>query len=219
MSRDNAAKLIHGLYAIADTACIPIEDIPAAAGLIIKAGCKLIQLRAKGVSDAEFLRAAQDVRSLTSASGAIFIVNDSIDIALKSAADGLHVGQSDIDLTQARAALGEDAIIGVSTHNTQEATEAEAGGADYISFGPIFPTRTKPDADRPKGTTALTEIRKTVSLPIVAIGGITEENAPAVMRSGADACAIISDILYLKDISSKTVAIIAALSRSKQSLD
>lgn len=215
MSRDNAAKVIRGLYAIVDTACIPIEDIPIAAGHIIKAGCRLIQLRAKGVPDAEFLRAAQDVRSLTSASGAIFIVNDSIDIALKSAADGLHVGQSDRTLTKARSALGEDAIIGVSTHNADEAAEAEAGGADYISFGPIFPTRTKPDADIPKGTTALTEIRKAVNLPIVAIGGITEVNAPEVIRSGADACAIISDILLSNDISSKTAAIIAAISRTK----
>jgi len=151
------------------------------------------------------------MQTAAASAGAVFIMNDNIDIAIKSKANGVHIGQTDANITHARSRLGVDAIIGVSTHNIKEAIEAEAAGADYISFGPIFPTQTKLDADRPKGLAALAELRRNVNIPIVAIGGITEDRAPDVIRHGANAVAVISDILLAKDIRQKTAALIKAV--------
>jgi len=242
MKRD-IHSIVRGLYAVIDTHYLSLPDAASVTELVLDAGCKLVQLRAKGAikpplpsplipltptfshegrgskrgereltTDA-ILTAAVAMRKAADSAGAVFIVNDSVDIAIASKADGVHIGQTDAAITDARRRLGSHAIIGVSTHNAQEAIEAEAAGADYISFGPIFPTRTKLDADRPKGLAALAELRCHVSLPIVAIGGITEANAPQVMRAGADAVAVISAILLAKDIRLKTEALVRAAGR------
>lgn len=225
----NIHDIVCGLYAIIDTSYISLPDAASVTKLILDGGCKLVQFRAKGATNPPhpnplplrerelaydaILTAASAMRKVADSAGAVFIVNDNIDIALASNADGVHIGQTDAAITDARSRLGSRAIIGVSTHNIQEAIEAEAAGANYISFGPIFPTQTKLDADRPKGLAALTELRRHVSLPIAAIGGITEENAKEVLRHGANAAAVISDILLANDIELKTTGLVRVVGR------
>ncbi|MDO8426591.1 MAG: thiamine phosphate synthase [Deltaproteobacteria bacterium] len=205
------AKQVKGLYAIIDTSYAPLEGLEKTASLIIEGGAKILQLRSKGTASGQVLEACRKLRRITLDNGAIFIVNDRVDIAIACGADGVHLGQEDIPLTDARSLLGASAIIGVSTHNTKEAKEAEASGADYISFGPVFPTKTKADAQSPKGLEGLKEIRKSVRLPIVAIGGVTEERLMDVLNSGADGAAIISDILASGDIRLKVSSIVSKI--------
>lgn len=199
-------KRIHGLYAIIDTTYTEVSAAARTASLLVEGGAKIIQLRAKGLLAAEMLEAALEIRRVTSDCKALFIVNDRIDVALIAGADGVHLGQGDIPAKDA-AVLLKGLIIGISTHNEQEATQAEADGATYISFGPIFPTRTKKDADTPKGLDRLRDIRGSVRLPIVAIGGITEASAVDVISAGADSVAMISELITATDIRAKTESV------------
>ena len=132
-------------------------------------------------------------------SDAVFIVNDHADIALAVDADGVHLGQDDLPVEEARRLLGKDRIIGVSTHSADQARAAQAAAADYIGFGPVFTTKTK-DAGPLQGLENLSNIRKTVSLPVIAIGGITNENIGGVLGAGADGVAVISAILSAPDL-------------------
>ncbi|GBE03401.1 thiamine-phosphate synthase [bacterium BMS3Abin09] len=134
------------------------------------------------------------MRALTAKQRAALIINDHIDIALAVDADGVHLGQEDMPLIEARRIMGRKKIIGISTHTLGQAQKAEAEGADYIGFGPVFHTNTK-DAGKPKGLKALQKVRAHIKIPIVAIGGITSSNIREVLMSGADAAAIASGIL------------------------
>lgn len=200
--------LISGLYPILDTSIIPLPKIEEYALKILSAGIKIIQLRAKESSAKEFLSASLTLRELTEKRGIVFIVNDRVDIALISKADGVHLGQQDLPCKEARRLLGEDKIIGVSTHNLQEALEAQNNEVDYISFGPIFSTTTKLDADKPKGIVGLKELTSCLDIPVVAIGGIKEDNLLKVMEGNADAVAMISEILKAPDITEKTLRLV-----------
>jgi thiamine-phosphate pyrophosphorylase len=130
---------------------------------------------------------------------ALFIVNDRIDVALAAGADGVHIGQDDMPYPLARTLLGEDKIIGVTVHSIGEAIEARDGGADYVGVSPIFGTGTKHDAGAPVGTELIREIRARLSIPIVAIGGITLHNASQAIRAGADAICAISAVVASGD--------------------
>lgn len=195
--------LIKGLYPILDTPIVPIPKLKETASEIIKGGCQLLQLRAEGLSTRELLTLSLSLRDITQKEGVAFIINNRVDIAIISNADGVHIGQRDLPCKEVRKLLGREKIIGVSTHNRKEAREAEANGADYIAFGPIFSTATKKDADRPKGLERLKEIKASATIPVVAIGGINEKNIREVMGTGIDAAAMISDILTADDISGK----------------
>lgn len=162
--------------------------------VVLKAGIKWIQYREKDKSCREIYEEAVKVRRLTKEFNATFIVNDHADIALAVNADGVHLGQEDLPLKKARKILGRKKIIGISTHSIEQAIAAEAEGADYIGLGPIFHTKTK-DAGEPKGITMLKEIKESVKIPVVAIGGINIENLKSVLNSGADAVAVASGIL------------------------
>jgi thiamine-phosphate pyrophosphorylase len=162
--------------------------------IILGAGVKWIQYREKSKPRREIYNEAKLLRKLTNEFGAVLIVNDYTDIALAVNADGVHLGQEDLPLKEARKILGKGKIIGASTHNIEEAIAAEAGGADYIGFGPIFPTVTK-DAGEPRGINMLREVKSRVSIPVVAIGGINIENLKSVMDTGTDAVAVASAIL------------------------
>jgi thiamine-phosphate pyrophosphorylase len=133
----------------------------------------------------------------------VLIINDRADIALAVDADGVHVGQEDLPLAAARKVLGPDKLVGVSTHDPAQALAAEHGGADYIGFGPLFGTSTKATGYNARGLDQLREIRALVRLPIVAIGGITTERAPAALAAGADAVAMISDVVLARDVTAK----------------
>lgn len=196
------------LYPIIDSSLISPADVEKTATDIINGGAKIIQLRAKGLSSREFLQSAFTVRKITKDRGVIFIVNDRVDIALIVGADGVHLGQDDLPVKEARRLLENDKIIGYSTHNIREALEAEKLPLSYISFGPIFPTKTKPDAQTPKGLKGLAEVRKAVKIPIVAIGGITETNMIHVLKQGADSAAMISEVLTSPDIPKKVKKLI-----------
>jgi thiamine-phosphate diphosphorylase len=208
--RETRLKAISGLYAIIDSTYIRLTDAGKTAEDMAGSGVKVIQLRAKGMGAKETLDAARAIREKARRRGALFIVNDRVDVALLSEADGVHLGQDDLPVEAARKLLGPSAIVGLSTHNVEEALEAQRRGADYISFGPIFKTRTKGDADAPKGIDGLRRLAsRGVTIPIVAIGGITGETAKEVIDAGASAAAIISDILLTSDINRKAKAIIA----------
>ena len=191
------------IYPIIDSSLIPSADTEKTATAIINGGARIIQLRAKGLLSREFLKSAFIVRKIAKDRDVIFIVNDRVDIALIVDADGVHLGQDDLPAKEARRLLGNDRIIGYSTHNLREALEAVRLPVDYISFGPIFPTKTKEDAQMPKGLKGLSEVRKAVEIPIVAIGGITETNMIHVLKQRADSVAMISEITTALDISKK----------------
>ncbi|MEK7773638.1 MAG: thiamine phosphate synthase [Deltaproteobacteria bacterium] len=208
-----ASIRIRGLYAIIDTAYVGRDGVREAAVGLLSGGARIVQLRAKDAAPRDALEASRIIREVTEKSGAIFIVNDRVDIAMISGADGVHLGQNDLPVAEVRRLLGPDRIIGLSTHDVKEALEAGPLGADYISLGPIFPTTTKKDAHPPRGLPLLSEIRKAVRLPIVAIGGITQENMEDVFKAGADSAAMISGILTQGDISAKTASIVSMIGR------
>jgi thiamine-phosphate pyrophosphorylase len=197
------------IYPIIDDAYLTYDRIEETARALIDGGAGILQLRGKGLSSAELLSAARSIRRFTKKAGVIFIVNDRVDIALLSDADGVHLGQDDMPVPAARKLLGREKIIGFSTHNVQEALAAERLPVDYISFGPLFKTGTKKDAEEPKGVPALTEVSSSVEIPIVAIGGIGEERIGEVLRSGAKSVAMISDILSATDIKGKMKRLMA----------
>src|SRR5262249_4648990 len=196
------------LYAILDPeqtkGCATETVLPG----LLEGGIRLIQLRAKAMTPVDFLRLACTTRTLTRSYDCRLIVNDRADIALACEADGVHLGQEDLPLHAARKMMG-DRIIGISTHSTEQAKEAEDGGADYIGFGPMFGTTTKATGYSARGLTMLGQVRDPGRVPIVAIGGITETNVSEVWRAGADSAAIISDLLGATDIAEKVRRILA----------
>ena len=171
--------------------CLTLKEIVT---IVLSTGVRWIQYREKDKSRRDIYREALILRKLTNEFGAVFIVNDYTDIVLAVNADGVHLGQKDLPLKEARKILGKGKIIGVSTHCAEEAIAAETGGADYIGFGPIFHTETK-DAGKPKGITSLREIKKLIKIPVIAIGGINTENLESVIDSGADAVAVSSGMI------------------------
>jgi len=201
--------LIPIIYPIIDSSLVTLDNIGKTAEAIIDGGAKILQLRAKSLSSKEFLETALIIRKITKDKGTVFIVNDRVDIALLTDADGVHLGQGDLPVKEARRLLGNNKIIGYSTHNLREALEAVRLPVDYISFGPIFPTKTKEDTQTPKGLKGLSEVRKAVEIPIVAIGGITETNMAHVLKEGVESVAMISEILTSLDISKKLNRLIA----------
>jgi len=179
--------------------------------LALNAGMQCIQYREKDKSRREIYGEALMLRGLTDKFGAALIVNDHTDIAAAVNADGVHLGQEDLPLKEAKKILGGKKIIGISTHSIEEAIAAENEGADYIGFGPIFPTKTK-DAGKPKGAGALIEIKKRIKLPVISIGGITARNLSQVIDSGADAAAVSSGIIR-GDITLNVTRLLEALKK------
>jgi len=182
-------RLIDSLYAIVDT---EVADHPLELAFkALNAGCAMVQLRAKQLDDVAFLKIAQRVRSACAHAEVPFVINDRADIACLVRADGLHLGQDDLSIEDARRVVG-DMPIGVSTHNLGQAARADAEGADLIAFGPVFETKTKENPEPAVGLQALARVCHKVSRPVVAIGGITPENADETLRAGARYVAAIS---------------------------
>ena len=166
---------------------------------VIKGGADAIQLREKTMSDSEFLIIAHAFKRVTAQSKTIFIVNDRAEIAKKVDADGLHIGQSDIELETARKILGYDKIFGVSTHNISQARRAQQAGADYIGVGPVFYTATK-GYEPPVGLEYLQQVKKEITIPFIAIGGINLGNIQEVLHAGGRRVAICSAIIGSENI-------------------
>lgn len=178
--------------------------------LSIKSGVDIVQLREKNTTSKRFIYLAQRIRELTSHFGAAFIVNDRVDIAKISNADGVHLGQDDIPVSYAREILGDNAIIGVSTHCPEHAKKAITGGADYIGVGPVFKTPTKPSKD-PVGLEYVKWAADNVNIPFFAIGSIDTANIKEVVQAGAKRVAVIRAIMYVDDIESNCKILKSAL--------
>lgn len=161
---------------------------------VLTSGARWVQFREKEKSKRKIYGEAIRLRRLTTDYNAVLIINDFPDIALCVDAEGVHLGQDDLPLKEARKIIGRDRIIGISTHSLEQAIEAEKNGADYIGFGPVFPTSTK-DAGKPKGIEMLREVKSHVRIPVVAIGGINLKNVMSVLHTGVDAIAVASAIL------------------------
>jgi thiamine-phosphate pyrophosphorylase len=157
-------------------------------------GARVIQLREKHLSSREFYSEAEAALRVARERKIKVIINDRVDIALALGADGVHLGQHDLTPVAARRLLGPDLIIGVSTHDPEQARETALLPVDYVAIGPIFHTSTKREADTPIGLEGLSRVRGVTNLPLVAIGGITSQNSPDVLGAGADALALIAEI-------------------------
>lgn len=196
------SERLHGLYVITDHALsqqrhLPLLDMVEAA---IRGGARIVQYRNKTSSTAERQREAQALADLCQAQEVLFLINDDVPLALAVGADGVHIGQSDTALAQARELLGEQRIIGVTCHNRIDlALAAQHVGADYVAFGRFFASVSKPEAP-PASLVTLQQARVQLTIPIAAIGGITPANAPALLAHGADMLAVIHGVFGAQDI-------------------
>lgn len=173
------------------------EEVVKAA---IAGGVDVIQLRGKEYTGKQLLSEALKLKEILNSKKIPLIINDRVDVAIAADADGAHLGQDDLPYEYARKMLGNDKIIGITVHNLEEAIKAEKAGADYLGVSSIFPTATKPDAAPLEGLEILTQIKRNVNIPIVAIGGIKEENVALVAKAGADCIAVISAVVSAPDI-------------------
>jgi thiamine-phosphate pyrophosphorylase len=192
--RQDKAKRLRGLYVIIDTQVLKGRSHLEVARQAIRGGAKTVQLRDKTTNKKELLSIAQGLKGLCAEHGALFIMNDYLDLAIASGADGLHLGQEDLPVEVARRLLPIDVILGCSVTTLELALVAESKGADYIAVGSMYPTPSKETAVV-VGLDMLRQIRQRVSLPLVAIGGITRDNAAEVRAAGADAVAVIRAVL------------------------
>jgi thiamine-phosphate pyrophosphorylase len=188
---------LRGYYFITDASLSRAGNLNDVAQAVA-AGVRVVQYRRKEGKPKDLVAEARQLRDCCRSLR--FLVNDRVDVALEVAADGVHLGQEDLSCHEARKLLGPGKIIGVTVHNLPEALEAQAAGADYLGVSPIFATITKADAGVPAGVALLAEIRRRVSLPLVAIGGITLDNAPQVIAAGADAVCAISAVVTKSDV-------------------
>lgn len=166
----------------------------------IRGGATAVQLRMKAEPGRVILDAARAIAPRCRAAGVAFIVNDRVDVAMIAGADGVHIGQDDLPVGEVRALMGPRALIGVSAATVEEALAAERAGADYLGVGAVYGTATKSDAGAPVGLARLTEIRRAVRLPLVGIGGITAENAAAVIGAGARGVAVVTAVTLADDM-------------------
>ncbi len=163
-------------------------------------GADLIQFRDKQIDIRRFLQEGEKARNAAKRHGALFIVNDRVDAALALHADGVHLGQTDMPASAARRLMGSEALIGVTAPTAALAKQAQQDGADYVGFGPIFGTRSKPDARAPVGVEGLRAYCATVSLPVIAIGGIGADVVPALLEAGAYGVAVLSAVSQAEDV-------------------
>lgn len=175
----------------------PLVEVVRAA---IAGGATVVQLREKEAGTRQMIELGQTLHEITRAAGLPLIVNDRVDVALALDAEGVHVGQDDMPAPLARRLIGPGRILGVSAGTVDEARRAERDGADYLGVGDVFGTPSKPDAGPPIGVAGLAEIVRAVAIPVVAIGGITPENAAATIQAGAVGVAVISAVLGAEDV-------------------
>lgn len=204
------------LYAILDAAARPELSCEGMAEALLRAGVKVFQYRQKGKFQRRHFDECVLLARRIQEWGGVFLVNDRADVAALAGADGVHLGQEDLKPEEARRFLGEDRIIGYSTHNWQQARQADALPVDYLAIGPVFPTTTKENPDPVVGLETVTAVRSLTPKPLVAIGGITKENAPAVLSAGADAVAVIRDLLTAPDIEERAHQFLKVLTTRSQ---
>jgi thiamine-phosphate pyrophosphorylase len=198
------------LYLITDRK-IATKPLPEAVRLALEGGVKAIQLREKDLPVRELLSLAQELRSVTREFGAKLFINDRVDIAIAVGADGVHLGHQSMPVEAVRKIVAKGMLIGVSTHDIDEAKDAQAGGADFITFGPIFETPSKANYGTPVGAKTIRVIKNEINIPIYALGGINSGNMLQPMSAGADGIAMITAILGADDIRKAAAAFDKAL--------
>jgi len=210
LKRHDKLSRLSGVCVIVDTAALKGREETEVAARAIKGGAVVIQLRDKRYPRAKLLDTARRLKKICSANGVLFIINDHLDIALAAEADGLHLGQEDLPLTEARRLLPMGTLIGCSTTSVAQAVRARSDGADYVAVGSIYPTRSK-EKYRLVGLAMLERVRTAVSLPLVAIGGINHINVKEVMKAGADGVAVISAVLGADDVERATLRLVSRM--------
>ncbi len=203
------------VYAVTDRAWTGEKSLMEQVKEALEGGITFLQLREKKLSKEAFLQEAKEMKQLAEKYKVPFVINDNIEIAQKSGADGVHVGQDDMPVEEVRKILGEDKIIGVSAHNVEEALKAQKGGADYLGVGAVCQTATKSDAS----VVSMEEMKKiceSVSIPVVAIGGIHKDNLSMLENTGVDGIAVVSAIFAAKDIKEAARELFEKVSKIKE---
>lgn len=203
------------LYAVTDRTWVKDTTLMDQVKEALEGGITFLQLREKHLSKEEFIKEAREMKELSKEYKVPFVINDNIEVALAVDADGVHIGQDDMSVEEARKLLGEDKIIGVSAHNVEEAIKAQKGGADYLGVGAVCATSTKKDAN----VVSKEEIKKichTVEIPVVAIGGIKKENINTLEGTDVDGVAVVSAIFAAKDIKKDTKQLRSLVEEMKQ---
>lgn len=191
------------LYAVTDRSWLGDRSLANLVEDSIKAGVTFVQLREKNLGFNEFVELAKEIKIITDKYNVPYVINDNVEVALACNANGVHVGQSDMEASNVREKIGKDKILGVSVRNVEQAILAENKGADYIGVGAVFPTSTKLDASDVDFDT-LKSICNAVSIPVVAIGGINKDNILKLSGSGVNGVAVVSAIFAQKDIYTAT---------------
>ena len=203
------------LYAVTDRTWVKDTTLMDQVKEALEGGITFLQLREKHLSKEEIIKEAREMKELSKEYKVPFVINDNIEVALAVDADGVHIGQDDMSVEEARKLLGEDKIIGVSAHNVEEAIKAQKGGADYLGVGAVCATSTKKDAN----VVSKEEIKKichTVEIPVVAIGGIKKENIKTLEGTDVDGVAVVSAIFAAKDIKKDTKQLRSLVEEMKQ---
>ena len=210
MSKDN----LHGLYAITDPELMG-DNLIHKAQRAIEGGINILQYRNKTAPFEQQESEANALSTLCKNNNVLFIINDNVELAIKVNADGVHLGQKDADIKQARQQLGKNKIIGITCHNKIElAQQAQKHGADYVAFGRFFTSFTKPSAPA-ADISIIKEAKKSINIPIVAIGGITQQSAPSILNEGADMLAVIQGVFGQEDILDSTQKLLKIIDSPK----
>ena len=202
------------LYAVTDRTWADDVTLMEQVKQALDGGITFLQLREKKLSEEEFIKEAQEMKKLAQEYKIPFVINDNIKVALEVDADGVHIGQDDMSVQEARKLLGEDKIIGVSAHNVKEAVKAQKGGADYLGVGAVCATSTKKDANV-VSKEEIKKIKEAVDIPIVAIGGIKQDNIKTLHGTGVDGVAVVSAIFAAKDITKAAKELLKAVKDMK----
>ena len=203
------------LYAVTDRTWTGDVTLMEQVKQALDGGITFLQLREKELSEEEFIEEAREMKKLAGEYQIPFVINDNIKVALEVDADGVHIGQDDMSVEEARELLGEDKIIGVSAHNVKEAVKAQEGGADYLGVGAVCTTSTKKDANV-VSKEEIKKIKETVNIPIVAIGGIKKDNIDTLTGTKVDGVAVVSAIFAAKDITKETKELLKTVKEMKQ---
>ncbi len=199
------------IYAITDGSLSLGRPVEEMVGAFLDAGIRIVQYREKDKSREQMIEECRILRKLTESVDACLIVNDHVEVAILSGADGVHIGQDDMPLPVVRQLVGEDMIIGVSTHTPEQAASALLHGANYIGVGPIYPTQTKKDVCEPVTLEYLDWIVEHCPLPFAAIGGINRGNIREVIAHGASCCAMISELNGAPDVTARVAELRAEM--------
>lgn len=187
------------LYAVTDRSWLNGDTLAHQVSMAIEGGVTMVQLREKEMEYDDFLKEAKEIKEICHKNNVVFLINDNVELAKEVDADGVHVGQSDLEAGNVRAILGKDKIVGVTAKTVEQAKAAEAAGADYLGSGAVFGTTTKKDA-KPMSMELLKSITEAVDIPVVAIGGIDSSNAAGLADTGIAGIAVVSGIFAKKDI-------------------